>query len=259
MRTRIALLLTALLLPAGARAQDPAQLDPKRTYNTRQQLEDMLVLYEQMAESDAYSRELRSHARDDAALIRSRLRDGDFQIGDRVVIQVEGQPLLSDTVIVATGPVITLPDIGDIPLAGVLRAELPDHLRREIARFVREPVVRAYSLIPISIMGDVGNPGFFVVPAHALITDALMLAGGPGRTANLDGITIERGDDRIWDGERIQELIIEGKTLDYLGLRAGDRIVVPSQSNRNLLSFVPLVRLAAFTIPSLILLFGRIF
>jgi len=259
MRTRIAFLLAALLLPVGARAQEPQRLDPQQTYITRAQLEELLVRYEQMAESDLYGRKQRSRFRDEVERIRARLRDGDFQIGDRIVIQVDGQPLLSDTVIVAAGPGIMLPDIGEISLAGVLRAELADHLSREIARYVREPVVRAHSLIPISIMGDVGNPGFFVVPAHALITDALMLAGGPGRTADLDDISIERGDERIWNGDRIQELIIEGKTLDDLGLRPGDRIVVPSQRNRNLLSFLPVVRLAAITIPSLIFLFGRIF
>ena len=56
--------------------------------------------------------------------------------------------------------------LGLIALAGsafLLRAELTDHLREQIARYVREPNVRAQSLLRITVMGQVGRSGFFVV------------------------------------------------------------------------------------------------
>src|SRR5882762_2648527 len=45
-----------------------------------------------------------SGARVQAALIRDRLANGDFQVGDRILIRVDGEPQLSDTFTVQAGP-----------------------------------------------------------------------------------------------------------------------------------------------------------
>jgi protein involved in polysaccharide export with SLBB domain len=127
---------------------------------------------------------------------------------------------------------IVLPEIGSIPLAGVLRSELQAHLATQIARFIRDPVVHARSLVRIEIMGAVGSPGFYTVPSDMLVSDALMLAGGPQASAQLDKTRIERGDEVIWEAEDLREAVIEGRTLDQLSVRAGDGIFVPQQSSR---------------------------
>lgn len=215
--------------PAPSTAQTSLEWDPRGAELSRAELQELLQRLETAASSPGYSSGLRAKAAAEASVVRSRLQDGDFQIGDRVVLRVEGEPQLSDTVTVAPGRVLQLPGIDDIPLAGVLRSELDEYLTTELARYLRDPVVEASSLVRIAVLGQVGQQGFYTMPASLLIEEALMLAGGPAAQANLDEAEILRGDRVIWSGDALQEAIIAGRTLDQLSLRAGDRIIVPQR------------------------------
>lgn len=230
-------------LAAPLSAQEP--YDPSGLQMTREQLEAALAEYEQAANSPGYSSDLRERAEREAELVRERLEQGDFQVGDRIVLYVRGEPEMSDTLTVEPQQVVMLHEIGAISLQGVLRAELEEHMRTELARYVRDPQVTAESLIRVAILGAVGRPGFFVLPASMLLEDALMAAGGPSGNANLEKINVLRGDEVVWDGEELQQAMIDGRTLDQLNLRAGDQVDVPEERSgsffsnfRNVLFFV---------------------
>src|SRR5687767_10452918 len=105
-------------------------------------------------------------------------RSTPFQAGDRVLLTVEGDSVLSDTFTVVAGPALRLPDIGEISLAGVARSGLEAHLTRELGRYIKDPVVEARALIRVSVAGEVTRPGFYAVPIDLVLPDALMLAGG---------------------------------------------------------------------------------
>jgi protein involved in polysaccharide export with SLBB domain len=218
-----------LLMPCGAPAQIPIDADPRGTIRTRAELQLLLEQYQDVLASPAYSEAAKAAIRQNAARVQDRLDNGDFKVGDRIALDVEGETALPDTVTVETGPMITLPLFGDIPLAGVLRSEIEDHLTRELGRFIRNPVVRAEGLLRVSIQGSVGSPGFYVVPANMLLSEALMVAGGPG-TSNLDGLRIERGTERLMEGDDLREAVRQGRTLDQLNLQAGDQIYLPPTS-----------------------------
>lgn len=251
--TRWIAMIALLLLASPLAAQDP--MEARALEMTREQLQAVLERYEEAAGSTGYSRGIREQARREADLIRSRLSDGDFQVGDRIVLRVRGGQFISDTLVVEPGRVIRVTDIGEIPLSGVLRSELQEHLGTELARYIREPQVEAQSLIRVAIMGDVNRPGFMVLPASMLLEDALMAAGGPSREADLDDLRIERGGERIWSGAALQEALVEGRTLDQLNLRAGDRIEVPRQNPGFFRDGI--MRTLLFTLPPVILLITR--
>jgi len=193
----------------------------------RAQLQELLDELRGAAASPAYSEQLRARARSEAALIEQRLTAGDFRVGDRVALSVETAPQLSDTFRVEAGPRIEIPTIGPISLAGVLRAELEEHLTRELEAYVREPRLRAEALVRLGVQGTVGQPGFYTVPADMLLGELLMTTGGPAPDAAMDELRIQRGTRTIWEGQSLQEAISEGLTLDQLSLRAGDQLVVP--------------------------------
>lgn len=223
-------LALALLSPLGLlQAQEPAWTAP-RVEATREALEGALSRFESAARSRAYSEELRARARSEAAAIRQRLAEGDFEVGDRVVLSVRGERELSDTFVVALGRVLELPQVGEVSLRGVLHSELETYLAAELDRYIREPVVLARALIRISILGSVTRPGYYLLPAETPVADAIMLVGGPTPDAKVNGFWIERGRDRIWQGEALQVAIREGRTIDELNLRDGDQIVVPKRS-----------------------------
>jgi protein involved in polysaccharide export with SLBB domain len=222
------LLLGAILVaPSTGAAQDA--WDPTRVYASRSALDSLARRFELSAESPAYSNVLRAEAGREAQALRGRLAEGDFQVGDRIVLVVEREEALTDTFSVETGPAIQLPTVGRMSLAGVLRAELVDHLDRELAQFIRDPVVRAHTLIRISVTGEVGQPGFYAVPSQISVTDVLAQAGQITTDADVGRIRIERGNRVLWDSQALGPEIIEGRTLDQLGVRAGDRLFVGSR------------------------------
>jgi protein involved in polysaccharide export with SLBB domain len=152
-----------------------------------------------------------------------------FQIGDRILLHVEGDSALSDTFTVVAGPAVRLPNIGEISLASVPRSDLESYLARELSRFIKDPVVHARALIRVSVVGEVARPGFYAVPIDLVLPDALMLAGGATQAGRVDRMRILRGTASLLDGDRLQAAIARGATLDQLGVQAGDRLQVPGQ------------------------------
>lgn len=234
--------LAALTGPVPpALAQEP---DAGRVQMTRDQLATILEELEAAANSGAYSGSARSRAAEEARLIRQRLEDGDFQTGDRVVLAVRNEPALTDTFTVTGDQSLPLPLGGSVPLAGVLRSELAETIRAHLAQFIRDPEVRAESLMRVTVAGQITSPGFYTVRAEALVGDVLMTAGGPTREADVTGLYIEREGRKIWEGPGLEEAIAQGRTLDQLSIRAGDRLMVPEQERsegigRTLLFAIP--------------------
>ena len=155
------------------------------------------------------------------------------RVGDRILLHVEpgltdstrGQQ--SDTFTVNPGPELLLPGIGQLSLAGVRRAEVEPYLTRQLARFLRDPAVHARVLVRLAVLGEVARPGFYAIPADAVLTDAVMAAGGPTRDSKFTDVRIERDGARLWAGEALQRAMARGMTVDQMNLGAGDRIIVP--------------------------------
>lgn len=223
------LLVLTLTAPLELSGQIPSRFSPTGAVLTRADLQALLDQYEAALASPAYSAELKAAAREGAERVRNRLEHGDFRVGDRIALSVQGEPNLPDTVPVEPGPQISLPLFGTIELDGVLRSEITEHLTEEIGRFIRDPVVQAEGLMRLSIQGNVGRPGFYVVPADMLLSEALMMAGGPGQMASLDELHVERGGRLLLDEETIQEAMQDGRTLDQLSLQAGDQLTLPAE------------------------------
>jgi polysaccharide export outer membrane protein len=152
---------------------------------------------------------------------------GGVQVGDRIILTVQGEPTLSDTFTVAAGQVLNLPVVGMVPLAGVPRDELVPHLTREIGRYVKDPVISARTLILFGVQGEVARPGFYHMPADAIVSDVLEAAGGLTKDALLGEARLMRGGKEVWTGRQIAEAIAASRTLDEAGIRAGDQLQIP--------------------------------
>jgi polysaccharide export outer membrane protein len=218
----------AVMIAAGpVSGQTAREWDPAGLQMTRAELQDLLSRYQATASSDAYSGPVKAQAREEAELIRQRLEEGDIRAGDRIMMTVEGQPALTDTFTVMGTRAIILPQIGELSLAGILRSELQSHLTTELSRYIINPVVHARSLIRLGILGAVTRPGYYTVPSDMLFTDALMVAGGPSVAADLEKMTVQRGDKTIWSKGNLTQAVQEGRTLDQMSIRAGDNVDIP--------------------------------
>jgi SLBB domain len=169
---------------------------------------------------------LRSAGASEAAVrIKTRLADGDFRRGDRIVLMVQGEEALTDTFVVGSGAELMLPPptTGTLSLKGVLRSELQSKLSEYVARFRTNAVVRAQPLLRLSIQGEVARAGIYSVPADGRLADALMAAGGTTQFAKANKVTVERNGRKIWQGSSFE------MDLNELSLRDGDQIVVDSK------------------------------
>lgn len=225
-------LLLLLLLSVGTACSGNPPVLPLTSQTgdlvrTRAGLEQQLADHERLLASSDLSEDERSEIAADAAEIRQRLEQGDFRVGDRILLSVEGEEAIPDTVIVEPGQIIELPVFGEMPVGGVLRSEISEHISSNLAQFIHEPQVRASGLVRVALLGAVGNPGFFTMPAETVLGDAIMTAGGPSQNANVDQVRIRRGTEQIMDGEQTRLALQRGMTLDQLNIQGGDQIDVP--------------------------------
>lgn len=168
-----------------------------------------------------------------AAAIRQRLRDGDFQVGDRVVVTITSDIVHRDTLVVRSGRFLELPGPILVPLSGVLRSELKDRVSTEVLKYVKAREIEVIPLMRLGVLGAVGRPGYFAFASDVPITDAIMGAGGPTVTADFGRSVVRRGTQEYRSAAETRDAIASGLTLDQFGLTAGDEIVVGSRREFN--------------------------
>jgi protein involved in polysaccharide export with SLBB domain len=222
------LLATLALVAAPAAAQAPVapELLVYRPLADREALEQVVSQLSQARTANGNGSAALMYA-------QSRLRDGDFRPGDLVLIEVQGDTTLTDTFTVASDRTLMLPSpaVGTLSLKGVLRTELQEQVSGFIGKFVRNAVVRARPLLRVGVQGELVKPGYYYIPADAVLADALMAAGGTRPEANMKTLRIERDGKPIIRGNDLHRLIAQGLTLDQANLRGGEVIAVDRKPN----------------------------
>lgn len=213
---------------------------------TRAQLEALAVRLEASSRAARAGSTERTADSLEAARIRRRLQQGDFQAGDQVLVEVTGgERPIADTLQVRTGGTLVLGDLPEIPVAGVLRAEIREHLQAALARYIREPQVRATPLTRLAVLGEVQRPGFYAFAADLPLSEVIMRAGGPTAEANLQQVAVRRGSEVLLPASDARDALRRGMTLDQLDLRPGDELSVGVKRGNTFQNVVlPLVTLA---------------
>lgn len=173
--------------------------------------------------------------KEEAFLLFTRLREGDFEIGDRVIVRYEGFALNGvDTLVVREGKLLTMGhSMGVLPVEGVLRFELRDSIDKRVATYYKNVVVTVTPLLRVTISGAVRIPGFHYARSDTPLSDVMMGAGVQDQSTDLRNVVVKRGETVMWVNEDVQSALANGMTLDQLELEPGDEIVVGSrQSNR---------------------------
>jgi polysaccharide export outer membrane protein len=166
-----------------------------------------------------------------AARIRARLENGDFQVGDQIFIQVQGDSVLTDTFTVVEGVELPLPQLAAIPLRGVLRSELKDKVVAHLSQFLRDPAVDVKPLMRVVVEGQVNKPGFYAAAPEQPLAEVINAAGGFTQQAKVTDIRLQRGTTTLLSGRKLQEALGQGLSLDRLSLRPGDRVFVPQRAD----------------------------
>ena len=231
----------------------PAAGDSAHSEATRTQLQALAITTEHDA-ATASDASVRQQRQMQAATIRARLRDGDFDVGDRILLSIRGDSLMSDTVTVRAGRMIRLENMPDISLQGVLRSELQDYLSTQLARYIKRPDIQTTSLVRVAVMGAVNKPGYYQLPADIAMADAIMIAGGPNTNADVDRTTVKRGNDLVYSSVMLGQEVAKGATLDQLNIRPGDEIRIGERHHTNWALIASIVGISAGLISTAVVL-----
>jgi protein involved in polysaccharide export with SLBB domain len=223
---RFAVPVLFLALAAPQRGAWGQGVENPSAKTTREQIQAAIAEAEKIANSGGYSQRIRLAKRQEIAVLRARLTEGDLQPGDQVILSVQNEKDLTGIFAVSGGRFITLPGVADISLKGVLRSELQDYLTNELRKYIKDPVVHVRTTVRLSILGAVGKPGFYQIPSEAMIGDAIMVAGGPSGAIDPAKTRVARNGEEVMSREAFSEAVSQGRTLDQMNLQAGDEILV---------------------------------
>jgi protein involved in polysaccharide export with SLBB domain len=138
--------------------------------------------------------------------------------GDKVALQVFGQPELSGQFDVNADGNLSLPLIGSVPARNRTVADTTEDLRTRLDRFVVNPrfTLDVVTYRQIFVLGQVNHPGGFAFAAGMTVQQAVALAGGFTRRAITDKIMVTRLTDTGPKeyGLSPQDVLAPGDTLD---------------------------------------------
>jgi SLBB domain-containing protein len=194
---------------------------------------------------------------DESFLLHTRLRDGDFQVGDRLLVAFEGLGLQRfDTLVVQDGKLLRLGQpMGDLSVNGLLRFEVGDSISARAAKYFKNETVTTTPLVRLAVSGAVRAPGYYYARRDSPLGDVIMRSGGQDAAADLRNVVIKRGPSILWAKEDVMSALDDGLTIERLNLEPGDEIVVGSRASAN--KWLPFVQygiplLSAILIPILI-------
>jgi polysaccharide export outer membrane protein len=153
--------------------------------------------------------------------------------GDVLQVVVWKEPDLTRDVTVRVDGRITIPLLGDVPAAGRTPADLGEEMGTLLARFVREPVVTVGVVQANSqrvyVLGQVIQPGAFLLGSRMTLLQVLALAGGFREFAKTDRILIIRDQPGLRVPLEANYKKLEGdKDLSQnIVLKPGDTVIVP--------------------------------
>lgn len=151
--------------------------------------------------------------------------------GDLIEVQVYGDEQGSTTGRVLADGTITVPLLGSVNVAGQRPEELAASLEKQLARFITVPKVTVLireSLIAVSVIGEVREPGVHELVAPATMLEMLAKAGGLTEFADSSGIFVLRKQGE--NTERIRftysDLVQAEPAASRFHLQTGDVLVV---------------------------------
>lgn len=161
--------------------------------------------------------------------------------GDELEIFVWGEERLQRELKVLPDGTIAFPLVGQLRVAGLMPQEveravstrLRDQYRGEVP-FVTVSI-RAAAGMRFSVLGKVRSPGVFDATRYVNVLEALSQAGGANEFANLDSITVVRGNGATAQSFRVRlgNLFRTGvstrdvQAANLIQIEPGDVIIVP--------------------------------
>lgn len=152
--------------------------------------------------------------------------------GDTIRVQLYGSVNRVDDLEVSRDGTLHLPEIGPMSVVGLQFQELRNDLQKRVASTLIGTQVSVsmgeLRAIQVFVMGDVVQPGSYVVNSMATMSTALYYGGGISQIGSLRDIKLKRRGREIVSLD-LYDLLLGGDSSNDHRLQAGDVIFVPAQ------------------------------
>jgi polysaccharide biosynthesis/export protein len=160
-----------------------------------------------------------------------------FGPGDKLALILTGDVQKSYSLSVTREGFVVIPDVGQITVAGLTRAQLEDVLYSRLGRVysgVRRGGGTTHFYLDVSqigtnqvfITGDVLRPGSLQISRAGTVLNALYQAGGPTATGTLRGVQVRRGGTTVATLD-FYDYALRGDATNDVRLESGDVIFIP--------------------------------
>jgi hypothetical protein len=227
----IAAVSAAAVSARTASAQAPSAAGPQRA--TRSDLARRIAALEAERASGQAKGARTVAVETELATLRNRLEVGDFRVGDRFVITLRRDSVKVDTASLRDSMLVSVFNLPDVSLRGVLRSELDERMSSHVARFLRGVSVRTGVFTRVAVLGAVRSPGYYYISPDRPVSDLVMLAGGPTGDSNLNEVEVTRGTTLVVRPKDSRRLLKEGRTLEELDVQSGDEVRIPTKKRVN--------------------------
>ena len=166
----------------------------------------------------------------------TRWTSGRYRItpGDVLEVTFPFVPELNQTVTVQPDGYVSLKELPDMRIQGRTVAQIKADLLEAYGQFVREPALtvtlKEFQGPYFIAGGEVTRPGRYELRSATTLTEALALAGGPVRGANLSKVVIFRrtaGDQLEAKEINVRTMYARRDLSEDLVLRPGDMLFIP--------------------------------
>jgi polysaccharide export outer membrane protein len=158
----------------------------------------------------------------------------EYQLGveDKVTISVWKEPEFTKTLAIRPDGKITFPLVGDLQAAGRTARQLTDDVAKQLARFIKEPVVTVVveeiNNYKVFVLGEVATQGALNLRRRTRLLEAIAIAGGMSQYADKSNVVLLRFDDGKETRTRIDyRKLVSGERPELnVFLKPGDTIIV---------------------------------
>lgn len=185
-------------------------------------------------------------------------------VGDLVRVTVWDHPELTNPAGNTTGQLqgqlvhpdgtFYFPFLQNVNAAGRTTNEIRTEMAKRLEQFIRSPQVdviiqpNGFRSQKIYLSGEVLQPGFFpITDVPVRLSDAIALAGGLSKEADLENVTLQR------DGKTFRlnayRLLYEGDLTQNILLRNGDVLNVPDRRLRKVFLMGEVMKPSSFVMP----------
>lgn len=159
--------------------------------------------------------------------------------GDELQVSVYGVQEYSTSVSVNVEGKITIQNVGQIAVSGMLMEAASQKIKSAIAR-VYSTVQSGQSQVSVSLsrirtikITIVGGkqPGNYSISSLATVYNALHLAGGPGKNGSYRNIELIR-NNKVYKNIDVYRFLVKGDQSDNISLKENDVIRIPAYNQR---------------------------